>query len=524
MSNPLTPIYNGINYQACHFWCQVYDALSAQQKPIKQIGYEIGTPTFFNDVAVEYETAQPSDYHDFSFKFDLFQIKSHQHWNGALTVASFIDPAFVASKKESALQKLAKAAETCSRDKQSARFTLVTPWHPHPDDKLATLICSDTGCLDLKKLAEGNTCRSEMGKIRKEWCEHLGLRTENELFELLRRFRIKTTSELAFYRDHMRSMLISIGLGTTNGQSWIPAFEALIQQASVRKNWFMKEEIRSICKTAGLSGAAQTSNTVSAHRLGIRSFSKGAEKLQEETKALLCFLDKFDGRWPKEKDFWERDFYPQLSAFLDEHTSQNADEIFALHIEAPLTMAFAAGYHLDSKSGVKAALVQKTAFNKVFWLPDEENLKPDGMESWNVSSKRTQSERGGNDLAVAISATHDVMGDAEAYVEEHLPACGRILHFQLQPRPNRTAVKDGTHAFLLAQQLQELIRDHRTAQERGGRLHLFISAPNSVSYFLGREAKILGSLWLYEYDFDTMGPGAYRPSMSFPPPSTSAGE
>ena len=52
--------------------------------------------------------------------------------------------------------------------------------------------------------------------------------------------------------------------------------------------------------------------------------------------------------------------------------------------------------------------------------------------------------------------------------------------------------------------------------ERGGRLHLFAAAPNALSFLMGREAPVLGATTVYEYDFDSMGVGAYSPGVSLP--------
>jgi hypothetical protein len=48
------------------------------------------------------------------------------------------------------------------------------------------------------------------------------------------------------------------------------------------------------------------------------------------------------------------------------------------------------------------------------------------------------------------------------------------------------------------------------------RVHLFISAPYTFSFFLGRHGKLLKPVVLYEFDFDGQRSGSYEPSLTMP--------
>jgi hypothetical protein len=132
---------------------------------------------------------------------------------------------------------------------------------------------------------------------------------------------------------------------------------------------------------------------------------------------------------------------------------------------------------------------------------------------WRCES--TSIEGDGNEVAVAISVTHQIASDVTQYVKRSLSKVGRVLHFAL-PIPGNSSIKDGTHAFNLAQQLVSEIRKQRSDLERGAKMHLFWAAPNAFILFLGQIARSLGPCVLYEYDFDSGAAGAYEPSLSLP--------
>jgi hypothetical protein len=76
-------------------------------------------------------------------------------------------------------------------------------------------------------------------------------------------------------------------------------------------------------------------------------------------------------------------------------------------------------------------------------------------------------------------------------------------------------VGGGDHALELTQQLVPRAA-RRTPAERAGTLHLFAAAPNALLFYLGQLAHGLGRTTMYEYDFDSLRPGAYTSSLTFP--------
>jgi hypothetical protein len=186
-----------------------------------------------------------------------------------------------------------------------------------------------------------------------------------------------------------------------------------------------------------------------------------------------------------------------------------------LHIDAHSSIAFAAGYCIDYKAGVDAVPLQRTRSGKLLWRPSSAE-KTIGLPLW--IHQEIQCSSAGNDVALAISVTHDVLNDVQLYVNHNLANLRKIVHCKVSQHPGSTAVRDGTHALLLAQELASLVKQQRSTDERKGVLHIFSAAPNALIFFLGQLAHSFGHCVLYEYDFENNAPGAYKPSLSFPPP------
>ncbi len=62
------------------------------------------------------------------------------------------------------------------------------------------------------------------------------------------------------------------------------------------------------------------------------------------------------------------------------------------------------------------------------------------------------------DTVIAISATHNIEVDVMRYISQCIKTVGCFVHYHLSP-PGSTSVKDGTHAYLLAQNLVTNVRE-----------------------------------------------------------------
>ncbi len=250
--------------------------------------------------------------------------------------------------------------------------------------------------------------------------------------------------------------------------------------------------------------------------VGVRSFTRRAEDMDDEMDELLRLEDHFEDRHIRAPELWHEAVYPELEDFLGR--TLNGRDRYLLHLSAHTSIAFACGFLLDPKSGVDVVPVQRTS-GRQEWRPDLDPSaarRGSAVELWR-SSDPTPLHEGGNDLVVAASVTHDVSEDVEGYAQKNVPNAGRMLHFEVMLRASRHSVRDGTHALLLADDLLERLRKARTPDERTGTVHLFAAAPAGLMFFAGRFARGLRRSMLYEYDFEEGGLGAYAPSLVLPP-------
>ncbi|MEP3332394.1 SAVED domain-containing protein, partial [Sedimentitalea sp.] len=120
------------------------------------------------------------------------------------------------------------------------------------------------------------------------------------------------------------------------------------------------------------------------------------------------------------------------------------------------------------------------------------------------------------DIAVAIGITHDIANDVRRYVEDELPSVGRLLVLRPSTGSSSQAVVAGRHAFDLAQSAKELIRSAIGGQSPEMIAHVFVAAPNALTFFLGQQSPVLGCVRLYEFDFEGGRDRSYRASLTLP--------
>jgi hypothetical protein len=226
----------------------------------------------------------------------------------------------------------------------------------------------------------------------------------------------------------------------------------------------------------------------------------------------LSLVDRFDNRILALPWEWSADVYRPVGSFLRDALSRRRP--LHVYLEAHASIAFAAGYVLDPKSGADVVVSQKGGPGTVIWSPV--GTPESDYPGWVLREVRAgKGDTDQTDVAAVISLTHSAVEDVLSYCDS-LPTISRVVNFVLPSGASGSSVQSGPHAQLLVDQFIAWARSGRTRAERLGSLHLFIAAPNGFSFFLGRHARALGRCHLYEYDFDTNEPAAYRPSLSFP--------
>ncbi|WP_437999681.1 SAVED domain-containing protein [Sorangium sp. So ce185] len=369
-------------------------------------------------------------------------------------------------------------------------------------DKLGpSLRQSEEGALPDRFFSDGP--RSELGKIRRKWRDHLGL-SDDEFADFARRLRLRVDylSRPAL-KELLNERFINVGLREIPVDKAQNVYDSLTQQFIMNgTNSFDPQTFRSMCEREGLLASAPSGGPPV---LGIRSFMRFAERMEDECNAFVCVAANFDGRHVRSPDAWQSVILPAVTSFLKD-SSLRTDE-YHLLLECHSSLAFVAGYELDRKSGAQVFPVQK-GVRKALW-------KPGATTSTANSTWRTirNATGGGSDVAIAVSVSRDALADVTAYASGS-STIGAVVDARPVSGVGQRAVADADHAVALADSLAELIRTHRPTG--GGTTHLFIAAPNALAFFLGQHRGALGKVQLYEFDFEGERGGSYSPSIRLP--------
>lgn len=247
-------------------------------------------------------------------------------------------------------------------------------------------------------------------------------------------------------------------------------------------------------------------------RLAIRSFQDPYLGDNQTPDDLLDLTPFFNGRYIKEAALWRTEVYPRLADFLRRYEKERKPLV--LDFAAHLTIAFAAGYCLEAKSGLQTTVLQRSQKGVERWKAEAGPARPGPL--WRNEADLELNPKSAA-VAIAISATHDITGDVNFYLKKSHKAVGRLVPAMVYPKPSSTSVEDGQHALQLAQDLSLKIRE-RSFEERRRPLHLFTASPNAILFFLGQLSRSFGAIQLYEHDFPSRKPGAYIPSLLLPVP------
>lgn len=507
MAKAVAARLQGDDYQIRFFWLQVCRLFDERTKVVS-VELECDEVKSFDDVVVRYKNYSEMGE---SIDADFYQVKFHVTANGAFTWQSMMDPAFVNAHAVSILQRLLNAHRKHILASSNYRFNIYSPWPIHPDDELASIYSLSDGKLRWDKLSQGGAM-SGMGKVREQWKQHLGLSTDEELRQLLSVVRIHQGPILARFGEDLNLHLGLAGLAPVSQGSGTNPYDDLgrkfIQDGLVK---FTRSDIERICKEAGL-WVGRTVEEPDAVRIGIRSFWRYAERLEDETDASLCLLHHFNGRFPKESEAWNTAITPEVTAFLRTHVKPPKQ--YHIRLQTHGTVAFLAGWELNPKSGVDIVPVQDNLTGRHVWRPEiitAENEKRYAV--WQVA-KAQLGQQGGPDIVLAISVTHNIEKDALRYAQQNLKTACEFVHCSL-PALGPDSIRDGTHAQLLANKICDLVGALRREYVPLGVIHIIFAMPNGLAFIIGRLAHGFGEIKLYEFDFEATKD--YRLSLSMPP-------
>lgn len=435
---------------------------------------------------------------------DYYQVKYHVDFSNSYSSDNIIDPKFINSKS-SMLQRFFSAYKNLKKQHgdQWFQLNLISNWAWKSEDVLAKVIRT-TGFLP-DVFFEG-TKRSTLGGIRELWRSHL-VTDESTFKDFARRLRF----HLNYFgrnqlQDSLNHKLCNAGLiVATPGQRTNPYVTLYLNFVMDGTNMFDRDAFKRTCKQEGLVNEGHRRNAISV--IGIRSFMRCAERMEDETNSFICVAEHFDGRHVKYPSLWGTKVVPTVLSFID--TSRFRDKEYHILLDCHNSLAFFAGYVFDQKSGVNAYPMQKGVSTDL-WKPTGESPS----DAWQVVAEVLTKDPSAPHCAVAISLTSDVSLDVEKYISSQGLQVHTLLKLYPKGGVGQSCITSADHAIRLADlAISEIVRQKKKGS---GVTHIFASAPNGFMFFLGRHRGPLGKVQLYEFDFEGERGGTYTPSITLP--------
>ncbi|TCR76790.1 SAVED domain-containing protein [Rhizobium sp. BK376] len=494
MADAVVARQQGDDFQARWFWLQAANLLRPHGH-IERVSFETG-PKAFDDVVVEYSSAlAPKDEFGRNILRDHMQCKWHVR-AGEFGFEDLADPAFSNATSLSFLNRALDAQRQHAPAGDGARFQLVTNWDAR--DPLRRLIVNQTNSLNLTKFYEGGPT-SANGKIRAHWANHLGI-TEEELRlavgTLVLNTRVRSAEDI---RTHLNDLFESVGMRRIPPSESGFVYDDLIKKlhAQGRKTFDRKSFRDMVADEKLLASDEPPARTT----IGVCSFVHAINPIEARATRTLDLVPQFDGRYLREGHDWHGTVYPELRKFiLEEAVSTDS---LRLILDAHMSLAYAVGAILDVKSGKDIEIEQRSPERR-FWSETDTKIDPE----WPVLEFSEIAIGEGSDIAVAVSVTHDV----QANVVEHLakmPEIGKLIVARFPASASQRAVRSGAHAAAIAESIATRIR----GAGRAPMVHLFIAAPNGLTFFLGRHHRTVGAATVYEWDFEGLRDRDYSPGL-----------
>lgn len=269
-----------------------------------RVGYELNRIESFDDVVVTYHHPIPDERGDL-VAADYHQVKFHVNQAGAFTHEALVDPAFINATSVSLLQRLRAAQLVFAPNGGARRFIIASPWIIHPDDPLSELVSNQGGELRLRVLFDGTGLNSRMGRVRKLWREHLNLKRDDELAEVLRPLRIeKDAANLKNLNEILNLSLQIAGFIPVDAGQLVHPYDDLAKKLLAQgRNEFTREELQRIGERENL-WRGQPASVEDSTPIGIRSFMRWAEHMEDETEEMLDLVRHFDNRHVRDQELW----------------------------------------------------------------------------------------------------------------------------------------------------------------------------------------------------------------------------
>jgi len=358
------------------------------------------------------------------------------------------------------------------------------------------LIDAKGGYFLLEKLFDGKK-KSHVSILRNKLKAHLEEEHDMELEKILKPIKIMSNfSSLEVLIQLLNTRLPSVGLKPINLTERVNPYVSLIKRLFQEGNFkFNREVLIEICKDEDLWLGNNIMN-FEENPVGIRSFLRRAENMENDTTAMVCLLDYFNDRSLKDEYNWNEDIKKTIEVFAMQSLKEGAS--YCIYLDTHSSIAFTAGHFLDPKSGVSIVPVQKGLKGREIWRTGNK-VSQDKHTLWTVDQQIINEE--GEDIVVVIEMTHPALEDVQSYINEQNLQVKSIIKFYFETGTGFNVIQNGMHAMVLANEISKTLNSLEK-HDRRKRYHFFGSGPNGFWFFLGQLSRNFGNLTLYEYDFE----------------------
>lgn len=246
-----------------------------------------------------------------------------------------------------------------------------------------------------------------------------------------------------------------------------------------------------------------TGNQASKHgEIFIKSFVKYQHQSHDPQAIHLDLYPLFDGRFPKQRSYWNEDIPEKVSSLLlNQQCLQDLPQPIYLFFDCHLSIAFLAGHLINPKYNISVIPVQ----NDKIWLRPSEKLIE---ELWHMDFIGCID----TEVVVGVSVTHSVEEHLYPFLESKgLMELPKILAHPINGT-GLNAIYDGDHAWHLGFELMTRLR--KDIPNNCHTIHFFFAGPVALAYILGHTLRYVTKVTqLYEFDYEGTTNERYYPSI-----------
>ena len=286
-------------------------------------------------------------------------------------------------------------------------------------------------------------------------------------------------------------------------QSCSKLIDSDVSQYSIEKlNEWKKEAERIASEDLERSNVSAKKKTIT---LIINSFLDMDESTGNDEVIITDLKRYFEGRFLKYEYEWET-IVNEMKTNIRLYMNKNSQ--YLVKLTTHYSVAFMAGRILNPKSGMRVIPEQSTNDGIVVW--NTKNQKTKKYEKLLIN--KVERNENNYDVAFVLSITRNIQRAVMNYIEDQRLPIGQIYFCSFE-LPSIDSVVDGEHAWEITKQINYWIEEGLI--NKSVTLHIFVAAPISIMFNLGKMSLSYGKGQLYDYDFENKKSGTYSPALYF---------